>query len=394
MSVLKDYSSLFRDQERKNRILTFIADFALLLKTTNVHNVLILSHDLVDIDGFSSAIGLKHLLSKVFSDLDVSYHIVFPSLNSQIQPLLNSIKLNESEFYEKELTIKPDLIIIVDCNNLINVGSGLSNIDLETPVIIVDHHQSDLIFPKNYKFWYIDSNASSNAEIILDFYSVLQVSIDSIVGYLLLAGLITDTGQFRFANSDTYIRLSSIEEAGIYVKDALTLLQSKNYELSERIARIKAAMRVTELLIFNEYIVLISNVSSHQASAARGLVELGCDLSFIIAKEKPKKNLSFSISARASSSFTKAMNFSAASFLSDFFKKYEGNGGGHAGAAAGKGKVPESLLVSWMTKTKKLKDDQMGHKEDNQWTEQDMIDFIKSELIQELMKIGEWKAHY
>jgi phosphoesterase RecJ-like protein len=394
MSVLKDYSGLFRDQDRKDRILTFIANFALLLKTNNIHNILILSHDLVDIDGFSSAIGLKHLISKVFSDLNISCHIVFSTINTQIQPLLSAIKMNESEYYVKELTINPDLIILVDCNNLSNVDSGIKGLGDSIPVVIVDHHQSDLVFPKNYRFWYIDSNASSNAEIILDFFSVLQVSFDSVIGYLLLAGLIADTGQFRFANSETYIRLSSLEEAGIYVKDALSLLQSKNYEFSERIARIKAGMRVTELLIFKEYIALISNVSSHQASAARGLVELGCDLSFIIAKEKPKRNLSFSISARASSSFVKAMNFSAATFLSDFFKKYDGNGGGHTGAAAGKGKVQEEMLLSWLNKIKKSESESSDPKNKKEWTEQNVIDFIKSELIQELQKIGEWKAHY
>ena len=392
MNVLKDYSSLLKDQDRKNNILTFIGNFALFVKEKDIHHVAILSHDLVDIDGFSSAVGLKHLLMQLFPDLKVNYHIIFSNLNSQIQPILESVKLDELLMFEQELLEKPDLVILVDCNNLSNIDSSIKIVDSEIPVIIIDHHESDFNFPSNYRFWYIDFTASSNAEIILDFYSILQVSFDKTVGSLLLIGLITDTGQFKFANSETYIRLSALEQSGVLVKDGLAVMQSRNYDMSERIARIKSAMRVTELFILNEYIALISYVSSHQASAARGLLELGCDLSFIIAKEKPKKNCSFSISARVSSNFIKAMNFSAAPFLSEFFKKFDGNGGGHAGAAAGKGKFKEEKFLEWFEKNQNEKGDQEQNNGVQRWTEQDVINYIKSELVSELFKIGEWRA--
>lgn len=387
MSLLKDYHSFLNNGDKiSEKIQKFWENFDKLIKDKEIKNIAILTHNLADLDGFASAIALKDLLDNILKDKKIQVKIFIPSLSNPIKSVISTLDIQEVNNISKELDMKPDLVFLVDCNNINNIDpeyvSQLQGIN----IVVIDHHEANNDFSDDYVLHYVDSYSSSNAELMVDFYSFLKIPISKHVGQILLVGIIADTGQFKFANSDTYIRVSALENAEILFKDALSLFQARVFEYSERIARLKAGMRITDLLVLDNFIASISNVSSHQASAARGLIELGSDLSFIIAKEKPKKKLSFFISGRASSSVIKALNFSTASFLNELFKKFNGDGGGHAGAAAGKGVVDEEKLKKWLIEKEK--------KDANyQWLEKDVINYIKFELISELNKIGEWRKH-
>lgn len=66
-------------------------------------------------------------------------------------------------------------------------------------VINIDHHASN---PGWGTINYIDSESPSTASIILDIAQFMEIPVDSQTAELLFAGLLDDTGSFRFSNAN------------------------------------------------------------------------------------------------------------------------------------------------------------------------------------------------
>jgi nanoRNase/pAp phosphatase (c-di-AMP/oligoRNAs hydrolase) len=112
-------------------------------------------------------------------------------------------------------------------------------------------------------------------------------------------------------------------------------------EPSERIARLKASKRV-KLLKVNNWLIAFSNVSSYQASAARGLINLGAHVA-IVAGQRGEK---IQISMRASQDFHEKTGVHLGRDIAKPLGAYlKGMGGGHSVSAGvnGGGDVESSL---------------------------------------------------
>ncbi len=93
-----------------------------------------------------------------------------------------------------------DTAVVLDCSDLERVGAGALPFIRETPVIInIDHHPTNTGFGD---FQLIDSDACATAEIIYRLISRMEIVIDADIATAIYTGIFTDTGSFRFANTN------------------------------------------------------------------------------------------------------------------------------------------------------------------------------------------------
>jgi len=309
--------------------------FKKLIKFLKNKNLLILTHDLADLDGFVSTLALKLFFNQILKNQKI--YITFSELSKN----LKDFKINFSKrFPDFEWSCNEDIdfssveaIIIIDTNNLdlVKFPSNLDIQKLNTPMIFIDHH---LNLNKKYKNNNIALNLiyedfSSTAEIIFELFDSYKIDIPIAYRYLLAAGILTDSGFFKYANNNTIRRLSKILTDKLALQGMIPLLESKS-NVSEKIAKIKGLQRV-KLIKIGEWLLGISSVSSYSASVATMLINIGFDVSIVYSQEKND----FRITTRAKKEVCLKTGLHLGKILSEISK---GKGGGHDSAASLSGK--------------------------------------------------------
>lgn len=111
---------------------------------------------------------------------------------------------------------KAEVIIVVDASGgwkrAGSVGEALALTQATT--ICIDHHPDPTDF---VKIAVVDTNAAATAELIFELIEVMQGSISSQIAQALYAGIITDTGNFRFPKTSarTHYITAKLLEVGI-----------------------------------------------------------------------------------------------------------------------------------------------------------------------------------
>jgi phosphoesterase RecJ-like protein len=108
-----------------------------------------------------------------------------------------------------------DTAVILDCGDLSRIG-GISTTVSQIPCIInIDHHISNTGFGN---LQLIDTTACSTAEIVYNLIKALNAPIDKAIATSLYTGILTDTGSFRFSNTNPAAFAISKEMADLGVE--------------------------------------------------------------------------------------------------------------------------------------------------------------------------------
>ena len=296
--------------------------------------IVIVSHTNADPDALASALGLRALFAQI--NPSKAIEVVLPNLNTVARNIWKRFQF-DSPLWEISTEWPPhiDLLIIVDATDYELIHSPYpitpeGKIEEIQFIYAIDHHSVSEDESKYCSAAHILPDYSSATEIIIEFYRHLQLEPDLNIAKFLLAGIITDTGHFRYANSRTLENAKILLDKGLIIAEINNALYNKMGR-SEKIARIKAAMRMTELHYVQQIVVAISHVSSFEASACKALIDLGADISFIVAFER--KQMKFRMSSRARENIIQNYQFHLGEFMQQFGKLYDGSGGGHDGAA-------------------------------------------------------------
>lgn len=91
-----------------------------------------------------------------------------------------------------------DIGILIDCNAIERVGNIGKIIETASKYACIDHHVASESFGE---IRVVDSEASATCEIIFELLEANDIDIDSTTAVHLLAGIIFDTGGFRYANT-------------------------------------------------------------------------------------------------------------------------------------------------------------------------------------------------
>ncbi len=96
-----------------------------------------------------------------------------------------------------------DVAFILDCGDFSRIGKTLEPLVAEIPIIVnIDHHVGTR--PYGHINW-IETPASSTCEMLCRLASELGVSLDAPLATQLYTGIMTDTGSFRFSNTDQHV---------------------------------------------------------------------------------------------------------------------------------------------------------------------------------------------
>ncbi len=290
---------------------------------TESSSIALISHLNADPDSITSIVSLKALLRTLKKGIKVK-QVAPEGINEVSSRIISKFKEN----FETNLEIdKMDMVALVDTSSPILLGELESEFKTyRGRILIVDHHNPSIHLPKE-SLKFIDENACSTCEIVLGLYNVLDVKPKRRIARLMLTGIAYDTGHFKIGSKGTFEAVIQLLNLGADLEESISLLRSKA-ERPEKIARLKAASRC-RIFESESWIIVISEVSSYQASAARSLVNIGADLAVVYGSSKGVLR----INLRATNAFKEACGHLGRDIAAPMGEMLGGAGGGHDAAA-------------------------------------------------------------
>lgn len=274
-------------------------------------NILYLCHRNADPDAIGSAFALQECFN---GDLGAAGDV--SKAGMQLADAIGADPLIDPSIEDY------DMVVVVDASVKRQIG------DLKLRRYgVVDHHL-DTGLIRGAEF-YIQRPTDSTAEIV---WSILKhhnytLSREAAIG--LVVGIISDTGRFRHARPGSFRAVAELlDSCDLDYVEALAVLTRSPVEQSQRIAALKAASRA-KIEWNDEWIVVSTEVSAFEGSAAMALVELGADVAFAAGMHGEVCRAS----GRARHSATSA-GLDLAELMRCAARERGGDGGGHQGAAA------------------------------------------------------------
>ncbi|MFH0815986.1 MAG: DHHA1 domain-containing protein [Methanobacteriota archaeon] len=278
---------------------------------------LVIVHDNADVDAVASAAAL-------FFTYD-SCSIAAPGgLSRHGKSLAEKLGL---DIFKDRLLECPLKTVVVDA-----AGAEMVSAKLPPDPIIIDHHRESESWAKYYR--YIDATKASCCEVVLD---IIRPILNERSAAALLYGIVADSGGFRHAKPSTFRDFAELlDKSGAEAGEAFAFFQEMPDDMSQRIARLKAAQRM-RFVQEGDYLVAASVIGAHEAEVCRMMLAMGCDVSFAGRQERGEFRLSGR--ARADAEVSLAEIFAAVG------AEFGGSGGGHDCAAglSGKGDVEAAL---------------------------------------------------
>lgn len=282
----------------------------------------VVTHANADIDATACVMAIKELLRKI-KRLDPI--LVFPEgLNKNSRRILEDLNLAVN--YVESVPENIDGIIIVDANNPMRVGIP-PNIDAE--IFIIDHHEESHGWNSKI-FGKLIEPVEATAVLVYELIKKFNINIDNKYIYLLLIGILSDSGRFMRASPRLLkVVYEMLEKYKIEYTKAVRLLKIDTLDVSEKIARIKGVKRAN-IYRAGDWIIGVTKVSTFEASVAKALLDLGVDIVFVGGGIKNNYRLII----RTSEAFARKTNINLGGFLiKEIQREVGGFGGGHRTAA-------------------------------------------------------------
>lgn len=284
--------------------------------------VLLLGHPHADPDAIGAAVGLGKILESLGAEVVVGTPLNLSKLAKSVLEYLGM----------KDIIVDPpldaDLVIVLD-------SSGLSQLDnyedklkgSDSEIIFIDHHRPDGGTVEKVEEFYSEEEASSTVELVLRLAEEFDFEFDSETALLMLTGIISDTGHFKFANERTFGAVVRLLEFGADYQEALEALKTPE-DKSKRVAMLKAAQR-SEIEKAHGRWIVFSEVGAYESDAASMFIKIGADVSIVASSGDGGVRLS----SRSRSGVAAETHLHLGKLMSDLGDEFSGSGGGHAGAA-------------------------------------------------------------
>jgi len=155
-------------------------------------NVLITSHIDPDGDAIGSLVAMGVALQVYGIDTTLFNESPIPAVY-RFLPGVERI----SRTLDAENTF--DTAIVLDCGDMDRVGSRADQVSAVPVVINIDHHVTNNGFGD---LQIIDASACATAEIVYHLIKAMDVEINKTMAISIYTGIVTDTGSFRFSNTN------------------------------------------------------------------------------------------------------------------------------------------------------------------------------------------------
>lgn len=193
-------------------------------------------------------------------------------------------------------------------------------------VFVIDHHENNTIRGTEE---YISPRRKATCEMLLKVLKDNNVRIDRKIANLLLAGIVSDTNHFKFADKLTFRLVVELLNYKAELKLILDMVHNPP-EYDERLAKLKST-RNLEIYKVKEYLIVFSEVPSYEAAVARGFLAIGANVAVVFMEDDNELR----VSSRATRDIVVDENLNLGQ---DIFSKIRevagGNGGGHDAAGS------------------------------------------------------------
>ncbi len=302
---------------------------------SNINNIALTTHKNADPDAIASIVAFSELARKLSPQ--ISIEIMLPEgLSALSKKLLQTFNIDLK--LKKEFT--SDIIVIVDTSSSYQLGSLRDSV-LKKKIILIDHHSAGDLATQAF-LSIINSKISSTSEIIYKIARLLGIDFDVSTLNIILAGIVYDTRHFILANPETLMNAAEIMMMGADYRKVLDSMHISP-SISEKIAKIKAAMRINAYRL-KDFIIVLTRIGAFESSIARMLIDIGADVALVVCTRKHETRLI----ARASQSFREVTGIHLGKDILEPLKNYfpRGSGGGHDLAGGFTGVVDPDLLIS------------------------------------------------
>lgn len=295
--------------------------------------IVIIPHKNPDGDAIGSTLGLYHYLTQQNHKVTVIAPNDYPDFLKWMPGEDKILKYTNDQLNCDALINDAEIIFTLDFNALNRIGNMETVVTNSNAIkIMIDHHQQ----PDDYaQFMYSDVSMSSTCEMVYHFIDMLgdTHSINADIANCLYAGILTDTGSFRFSctTSTTHRVIADLIDKGAENSQIHNNISDTNSY--ERLQLLGCALSNLKVIpdYKTAYITLTQdelNKYKFKKGDTEGFVNYGLSLEGIIFAvifiENQQENI-IKISLRSKGEFS-VNEFSRSHF----------EGGGHTNAAGGK----------------------------------------------------------
>ncbi len=317
-------------------------------------NIVITTHQKPDGDAMGSSLGLYHFLIQFGHSITVISPTNWADFLSWMPGTKKVLDYERQTAVADKVIESADWIFCLDFNTLIRtkrMEEKLSN--SKSALILIDHHQE----PQAEKFAYgiSDTGKSSTCEMVYDFITASEHSdkINVDVAECLYAGVMTDTGSFRFPSTTASVHtmVAQLKQTGF---DHSKIHEHLFDNFLENRFRFFGNVLLNRMEVFYEYNTALIAIPQQDlikynitTGDTEGLVNFplsikGIKLAAIIIDRGEERK----------SSFRSKGNFDVNTFARKYF-----NGGGHFNAAGGQSREPlEEVMAKFIAAIKENKD--------------------------------------
>lgn len=153
---------------------------------------LVASHAHPDGDAIGSLLAMGLALKAMGKEVLMYNESPIPAVY-RFLPLVHSIR------HEIDPSAQFDVAILLDCGDVERLGTAVAELDKIPLLINIDHHVTNSRFGH---LQLVDEEACATAEIVHRLIEKLPVAVDGAMATAIYTGILTDTGSFRFSNTN------------------------------------------------------------------------------------------------------------------------------------------------------------------------------------------------
>ncbi|HHU63267.1 MAG TPA: PAS domain-containing protein [Clostridiales bacterium] len=286
---LSFYGGKTRAVEKRTKVKSRVIAHALRELIEHSHRVLIMGHDMPDLDSLGSALGIY----RGVVSLGKEAYIVLEESNAAIHNLVDRV-VDDKEYGNPFISPQQAMEIIDGYTLLVVVDTHRPSftqypelLDVVERIVVLDHHRRGTETIEQATLSYIEPYASSTSELVTEILQYIsdKVQLKPVEAEGLLAGIMVDTKNFAFKTGvRTFEAASYLRRAGADPTVAMQLFQDDLQTFITRAELVKQAK-----LIGNDIAIAISKEEPKKASlvvaqVADSLVKIkGINASFVLS---------------------------------------------------------------------------------------------------------------
>ena len=278
-------------------------------------NIGIFTHISPDGDAIGSSLALYLGLKQLKKNVDIitdEYPNCFKFLTS-----IDEIKNTTKEHY--------DLAIALDCATKPRLYNPNNSFEQSSFSISIDHHASNTYFAN---LNYVEADSPAVSQTLVKILKRLNISITKEIGECLMAGIITDSGGFRYntVDSETFEFAASMLGIGVNISD----IYYKTFDLKTKPQFDLTTIATSRLKFFSKNRIAVTYITKGDFKKTKASVG---DHEGIVNIGRNIENVEVSIFIREDEDGTYRVSLRSNKYVdvSEICKTFDG--GGHARAA-------------------------------------------------------------